>query len=341
MTDRVDIKRDEKAYNTTSENPNKYEEDYDPQKDNRKYIVYRNDIKYRVKKDIDPNRAIFADKDVMDDYFNCDTDGLDYRIKECHLQKDEVLDLSHMHEDVFSDLYGHQDFDTVRKTIVLITANESDISWLPDLRVFPNLLSIDLSGNCLKELPEFPDSLEELIIDDNQVTTIRCIPNLLRLRAKNNCLEEIDYTDLLESMSLSDNPLLKKLAQLNNLYFLEINNTGIIDIPACNNLKYLDMDNTSVTSLPRMDKLAILSCSRSKLSDISNLTSLSCLISPDSGIRQVHYMPTLQSFSFNGVYKAEIRLSSRYNAKRVFSNKNNIIEMIFKDYLAPTKILNS
>ena len=32
--------------NKSSKNPNKFEEDYDPNLDNRPYHVYRNDIKY-------------------------------------------------------------------------------------------------------------------------------------------------------------------------------------------------------------------------------------------------------------------------------------------------------
>ena len=306
----------------------------------RNFIVYRNDIKYRSKREIDIDRAEFVDDEVRSDYLNCDTDGIDYRIKECHIEGDTVLDLSHMTSHAFEELIAHPDFSILRERIAIITANESDIAHVPDMRMFPKLVAIDLSGNVLQELPRFPDSLEELIIDNNNVSHVPHIVNLKRLRAKNNDLREIEFNASLESLIVSDNPNLTQLAALDNLYLMEIAKTGIKTVPSCSKLKFLDMDDTAITTLPEMDSLAILSCSRSELSDISRLTSLFSIVAGNSKLRRLHYMASLQTFSFNEEHYDEVLMSSKYVVKRMIKNKDNIIELVFKDKLVPKRILN-
>jgi hypothetical protein len=334
------VMRADKAYNVSSKNPNKFEEDYDPERDNRKYVVYRNDIKYKGRNNIDLSRAIFQDEEVENDFKNCDTDNIDYRIKDCIREKCELLDLAHMTADAFIQLFSHPQFDEIKLKIEVISANESDIEEVPDLRVFNNLISLNLSGNKLDRLPFLPHSLEELIIDDNEIEIVQFMPVIKRIRARNNRLHTIEYSNTLESMCLSNNPNLVQIVELPKLYHLEIKRTGITQIPICPNLKYLDIDETRIRVLPALDNLHILSCVRSKLSDISLLTTLYALVTTDSKIRQIHYMPTLQKLTFNSIHQNEIRLSSRYKAHRMYKNKNDIIDMVFTANPIPVKIMN-
>lgn len=243
-----------------------------------------------------------------------------------------------MNENVFNVLMAHDKFETIRTNIIIITANDSNLKHIPDISCFTNLISIDLGQNCLKSLPIFPNSLEELIIDNNLVEIIEHMPNIKRIRAKRNMLKNIKYSKSMESLCLSHNPNLVKITQLPKLYHLEIKNTGIVEIPPCTNLKYLDIGETSIKSLPNLPMLYILSCVRSDIYDISRLTALYSLRMADSNIRTLHYIPTLQTMSYNGDHKKQLKLSSRYKARHVVQNRNNIIEYVFTDKLVRISI---
>jgi Leucine-rich repeat (LRR) protein len=328
------------AYNQVSKNPNKYEEDYDPEKDTRSYHVYRNDIKYRDKNDIDIERAIFENDDVKNDFMYGDTDTIDYRIKDCIREKFQVLDLAHMSSNVFALLKSHSSFDNIASKVEVLSANDCSIETLDDLSMFSNLISLNIGDNNLRKLPKLPNSLEELIIDNNKITLIPYMSNLKRLRARNNHLRKIHYSDSMESLNLSKNPNLTELSPLSRLYHLEVGETGISDVPVCPNLKYLDLHETAVRSLPELPNLHILSCVRSELSDISKLTNLYSLVSTDSKLRRIHYMETLQTITYNSAHQNDIRLSNRYRVHRIFRNKNDVIEALFKPNPVPVNVMS-
>lgn len=328
------------ASHMTSKNPDKYEEDYDPDKDTRPYTVYRNDIKYRDHNDIDISRAEFDDDDVRRDFLNGDTDTIEYRIIECFREKFQVMDLSHMDPDVFDKLITHDAFDKIASKIEVVSANDCGIETLPDLSSFTNLISLNIGDNNLRNLPKLPDSLEELIIDNNQIQTIPYLRRLKRLRARNNDIRRIHYTETMESLILTGNRGLSELAELPRLYHLEIGKTRVSDIPMCTNLKYLDLEETDVEVLPDLPHLYILTCVRSKLFDISNLRNLYCLVATDSKVRRIHYMETLQKFTYNSKHQNEIRLSKRYRARRIFKNKNNVIDVLFKENPIPVNVMS-
>jgi hypothetical protein len=319
-------------------NPEINHEDYDPRKDKRKYVVYRNDIKYKTKNKIDLDRAIFHDKETENDFMNCDTDDIDYRIKQCIIEKYQVLDLAHMDKNAFTKLTKHTEYNKIRNNVIVISANESNLSTLPDLSKFRNLISINLNHNNISTLPFLPDSLEELLIDNNQIEFIKYLPNIKRIKARSNKLKKIEYNDKLRSLFLSNNPHLKHIDPLPNLYYLDISKTGICTIPQCKNLKFLDIDGTNIKTLPILNNLHILSCVRSSLGDISNLTSLYSLVSTDSNVRKLHYMDLMQQFSYNSDHK--IQMSSKYKAHHIFKNKTGVIEVIFKENPVPVNILN-
>ena len=87
----------------------------------KQYPVYRNDIKFKKFRNIDPSMAIWND-DVKHDYYNKDTDSVSYRIEECIREKSEMIDLSHMDEDCFINLFAHKMFPTIRVKIQHIFA---------------------------------------------------------------------------------------------------------------------------------------------------------------------------------------------------------------------------
>ena len=333
-------RQDRSSYNIESNNPNKLEEEYDPKRDTRKYTVYRNDIKYRDRNEIDIDRAEFENEDVMIDFLSGVTDTIDYRLKECVREKFQVLDLAHMGADVFDILMSHPSFKQIASRVEVLSANDCGIEQLDDLSMFTKLQSLNIGDNKLPKLPKLPTSLEELIVDNNQIEIIPYMRNLKRLRARNNRINRVHYSDSMESLNLSKNKNLKELAPLSRLYHLEIGYTGVTDVPICPNLKYLDIEATTIRALPELPNLHILACVRSKLSDISKLTNLYSLVSTDSMIRRIHYMETLQKFTYNSIHQSEIQISKRYKAHRIFKNKNDIIDVMFKANPVPVNVMS-
>jgi Leucine-rich repeat (LRR) protein len=322
-----------------SKNSNNYEDDYDPQKDTRKYTVYRNDIKYRDRNEINIERAEFENDDIKHDFISGNTDTIEYRLKECVREKYQVLDLSHMGSDVFILLKSHKSFAKIASRVEVLSANDCNLDILDDLSMFTKLQSLNIGDNKLEKLPMLPISLEELIIDNNNIYVIPYMRNLKRLRAINNRIQRIHFSDSMESLNLSNNIHLTELAPLSRLYYLEVGCTGVTEIPICPNLKYLDIEDTRIRSLPELPNLHILVCIRSELSDISKLTNLYSLISTDSRVRKIHYMDTLQKFTYNSKHQNEIKLSSRYIAHRIFRNKNDIIDVLFKTNPVPVNVM--
>lgn len=302
--------------------------EYDPSKDTRKYPVYRNDIKFKTHRNIDPSRAIWDD-DVKQDYQNKNTDSIEYRMEECKREKYETLDLSHMQTDCFEQLFSNKTFLGVRNKIQHIFAKESNIKILPNLSELINLQTLDVSSNEIKDLPELPDSLEELLINDNRLLFIdNDLPNLLRLYASNNMLSRINYSNSLERLHIDNNPI-DYIPKLSNLYFLDASTTKIKKLYQMPKLKYMDISFTEIEVIPEMQCLEILQCNESSVNDIRALKSLHRMEIVKSHIENVHYMKNLSTLIYHD--SSQIRISSRYKIMHAKKNKTNINDITFKE----------
>jgi hypothetical protein len=300
--------------------------DYDPKKDTRPYEVYRNDIKFRKQRNIDPTRAKWSD-DVKADFYSKDTDSIEYRVEECIREKYTMIDLSHMGENCFKELFSHKLFNTIRHKIQHIFAKESKLSVLPDLTCFTELQTLDLSTNVIEVLPNLPESLEELIVNDNRLTEIpHTLPKLLRMDASNNKIEKINFSKALERLHLKNNPI-SMIPELPKLYHLDLSTTGIRHLHSLPKLRYLDVSYTEIQTIPAMTSLEHLLCNESSVSDISKLNDLHSLEITGSKIVRVQYFKNLMTL----VYHAEqrLQLSKNYKILRMKISKANIAEITF------------
>jgi hypothetical protein len=300
--------------------------DYDPSKDTRKYQVYRNDIKYKQHKEIDASRAEW-DNDVKRDFQTKDTDSLDYRLEMCEKENYETLDMASMKNDCFLKLFEHKIFPKIKDRIMHIFAYECDITEIPDLTCFSQLQTLDLSRNKLRKLPLLPESLEELIVNNNKITTLdQNLPKLLRFDGTNNRFNHIIFSDALERIHVKNNPI-TKLRAFNNLHYLDISYTKINKIDSMPRLKYLDMSHTEIISLPSLPMIEQLLCNESKLNDISNISSLQCLEIINTNVSRIHYIKNLITLLYHE--SNPIILSQKYKMLNVKKNKNNISEITF------------
>jgi len=294
----------------------------------KQYPVYRNDIKFKKQRNIDPSLAIWTN-DVRNDYLNKDTDSIDYRIEECKRENYEMIDLSHMDDDCFKLLFEHESFPTIKNTLQHVFATNCKLQTLPNLNQLSSLLTLDVSCNELTFLPNLPNSLEELIVDENKLTEINIdLPNLLRFNGDNNNISKIVYAKSLERIHLSNNPV-SKIIGFDKLYFLDVSSTNITILYACPNLKYLDVSKTKITELPPMNSLQTLVCIDSDLSDINKLKNLHNLDMAGSKIANLPYFNGLRKLTYiDGTY---LIISQRYHINYLKKNKFNIIEMTFQE----------
>lgn len=305
---------------------NKAFTDYDPNKDTRKYQVYRNDIKYKQHKGIDVSRAEWDD-DVKRDFQTKDTDSLDYRLEMCEKENYETLDMASMKDDCFLKLFEHKMFPKIKDRVMHIFAYECDITEIPDLTCFSQLQTLDLSRNKLRKLQSLPDSLEELIVNNNKITTLdQYLPKLLRFDGTNNRFDSMVFSDALERIHLKNNPI-ANLRSFNNLYYLDISLTNINKIDSMPKLKYLDMSRTKINSLPPLPSIEQLLCNESNLNDISNISSLQCLEIINTNVRRIHHIKNLNTLLYHE--SNQFTLSQKFKILNIKKNKNNISEITF------------
>ena len=106
--------------------------------DDIKYIVYRNDIKFKQHRSIDPSRALWASEDVKMDFMK-NTDSIDYRIDECVRENCNMIDLSHMSNTCFDEFIKHPAFYQLVTKVQHIFAKDCSLMRLPSLNCFTNL----------------------------------------------------------------------------------------------------------------------------------------------------------------------------------------------------------
>lgn len=315
---------------TSEESVEEYKDqrEYDPKKDTRMYHVYRNDIRYGKIRNIDPKRAIWTD-DVKHDYYNKNVDAIDYRIEECRKEKYELLDLSHMDSDCFDLLFSHGKFNTIRNRVQHLFAEDCGLNELPDLNMFRSLLTLNVSKNKLKYLGKLPETLEELVVNNNKLTSVlNVMPNLVRFIGSNNNIQQFRFPISIERLHLDRNPFNIPIPTLNKLYHLDIAETNVSSVASNPSLKYIDVSkNMNIKVLPSFPLLDHLCCNYSSLELVGDLPVIRIIELINSKILFVPYFKTLQSLVYSE--NQPLRLNKNYTIKRVRKNTNNINEIIF------------
>jgi Leucine-rich repeat (LRR) protein len=291
------------------------------EKSNRKYMVYRNDIKYKKYRDIDPERAIWESEEVRDDFMKKDTDAIDYRVSECIREKYTMLDLSHMTETCVIELISHKEFPKIRDEVLHVFINNSQLMNIPDLDCFKKIRTLDLGNNELKKLPRLSETIRELNFRDNKIVHVPILPHLEILVGDNNNIEEITLPLKIKIASIANNPLKKIHGEyFSNLEELDINRTNMENITfKTKKLKKLNCEKTKIKTIPKMDDLKILMCDNSFVEDISSLNHLEELYQVGSNITRLHYIPTLKCLTFDKKKNA-LKMSKYYKVR--FANKN-------------------
>lgn len=121
------------------------------------------------------------------------------------------------------------------------------IENVPDFSKLVNLETVNLSNNKIKSIENISGNIEELSIDNNELTSLSGVQNLSKLKI----------------LSVSNNQInsLSELESLEELENLNINKNQIRDVSGlvnCPKLKYLYMDNNYIANFENLSNLSSL-----------------------------------------------------------------------------------
>jgi len=289
---------------------NKIESNDDITSSEEKYVVYKNDLKFKNLRNIDPKKSIWDTEDVHDHYYNTDLDVLKYRLRECRKSKFTYLDLSHLGITEFPKLKKWKYYDELKNLKFLFLNNNKLTICDEALKKFTKLEVLDISTNQIKEITFFPKSLIEFVCHNNNLKRIPSHDNLKKLDCSSNKITELHSHQNLKDL-ICDHNRLEKIISYNNITRLVCSYNPLLTINTLNNATHLDCSNTKMSGrINDMPSLTHFICNFTKIDDISNLTTLQCLETLGGSITKIPYIDTLKDLLYRDTQ--DIILASKY-----------------------------
>lgn len=280
--------------------------------------IYENDLKYRKHKDIDLSRV----KNVK----HYDRDTLDYRFHESNKDNHKSLDLSHL---------GLKSFPNIPKQIAnevkYLFLSENAFEQLPDLSFMENLVVVDLCSNNLSSIPKFPDTIEEILIKNNNISNINSLAQyhfLKRLDCSNNMIGEIPIIDSLDILICENNQIKNIPTHLKKLRKLLCSKNEIKSITGLVSLEILEIDHNKLERIEDVPRLKELYCSNNIISSLSDLNKIEIIHCFDTNIRKLSYYYSLKELACD--YTKEMMLSKLYKIESSDIMYGKIMILTFK-----------
>src|ERR1700744_3334982 len=110
-------------------------------KNNYKYIVYENDLKYKTMRDLDVDRIIWNNEIVQKMFREENLDTLQYRLNECEKKNYEYVDLKQLNLTQFPLL------DKQYKQIKHLFLGDNKLEKIPCLIDFNKLETLEITHN--------------------------------------------------------------------------------------------------------------------------------------------------------------------------------------------------
>jgi hypothetical protein len=224
-----------------------------------KYIIYKNDLKYRDSRNLDINK-IDWDQNNIKHLYDINHDSLEYRYKE---YKKNNIDF---------DLEG---MNLTQLPTIILTQPEKFIN-LKHLFMSQNNLSGELD---LTQLI----NLELVDVDNNKLVNIKLPNNIQEISAKYNCLESVPRLPNAIRVRLSHNNInnLNNLNHRVNILELDNNKINSLDLFDYNNLQHLAIFNNPLTKINLSPSVTYVDLSETKITNIDNLYNISHLVAND------------------------------------------------------------
>jgi hypothetical protein len=281
-----------------------------------KYIVYKNDLKYKKNRRIDPNRAIWSTNNLEKEYNDIDHDSIKYRIEEWKKSSYKILDLSNM------ELKGEYNFNLfydkylskIQKYTTFLCLSDNKLCNTIDLREFKNLDVLDIRCNKIKKLI-IPDSLTELNCDNNEIEEINFVDSLQFIDCANNKIKSIKSLPKLERLSIYKN-IITNLEDYPKLTHLDCSENPIEKVGKMYSLEYFDCGKTKIKELYKelYPNLEILMINNTKIKNIPIFNKLITLEMLETNIKHLDYLPNLKDIYCDSVFDS---MSDKYNKENI------------------------
>ena len=197
----------------------------------------------------------------------------------------------------------HENLDTIESRLKMCQQSGGEILDLSNLSLtelpqIPNgIKSLFLDNNLLVTLPDL-DHLKNLEIMDctcNRLITFGKLPiSLSELMCRNNKLIRLPVLNQLEKLDVSHNQL-KQIPKMIKLKILVCNDCGLRELPMLPELRKLTCNNNKITRLESYHQLTDLVCVKNRLTKIPVMSKLQELVCDENKVRII---PNLESLQF-------------------------------------------
>lgn len=292
-----------------------------------KYVIYKNDLKYRKYRDLDINRIIWGTEETKK-LFDTNLDTLEYRISECVSEKYATLDLQCIELKTLPLLSNK-----IITNIKSLFLGENHLTELPDLSQFKQLKILEIGHNNITSISglKLPQSLIELSCHDNaiqKITDTVHLINLERINCKLNNLSNINFINKLKVKILNcSNNQINIIKNLHSVEQLFCSNNNLKDITNCTKLNYLDCKNNPLGSILGCPNIEHLVCSQTNLSTIPDCPILQSIECFRTNIRHIDFFKNLYELLCN---KDQIlQISEQYKIISAEVYKDKLIHLTF------------
>jgi Leucine-rich repeat (LRR) protein len=290
--------------------------------DKDKYVVYKNDLKFKNMRNIDPTKADWYD-DSLQNEFSKDFDNISARLKECKNGGFAYLDLSRLNLEKIPKLSGYVYYDQLIK-IKYLFLNDNKLTECGErIKCFEQLKVLDISHNKISQITYLPDKLEELICHNNKLNTIQSHNSIKILDCMDNKIETLgEYPSLKDLLCINNK--LTKIRSYQYLTRLICKQNPIYKIEQQPNLLQLDCSETQITGqINGFPNLTGLICNFTKVDSIAYMGKLETLEVVGCTMK-VCYIKTLKCLLCDEKAGENIELSNKYKIKNAIKEGSSL-----------------
>lgn len=216
----------------------------------KKYIIYKNDLKYREDRNLDINKIDWNQNDIKH-LIKTDYDTIEYRIEESKNTNYNDLDLEMLKLKELPKILNINIFLNLKNLFI----SNNNLNGQIDLSFLKNLEIVDITNNNINNII-IPNSLIELSACNNSITKLISGQKLKRLKISNNKISYIEIPNIIEILELNNNLInsydFTNYEKLNRLIIFS-NPLKKIILPK--NVKYVDLSETQIDNISNMYKI--------------------------------------------------------------------------------------